>query len=138
MVESMLLIGKHAEHHSSHVCHQINVLESAGNTHLLAFSLVDNNGRLLNWLFSLSTVPFMSAHIGSMRHPPLGIWGSHQVVFALQQVLVLCVVSQPAKQGLTSIVAHTSVGQAHCQSHESREVVWVELQTPGRRQNSGI
>lgn len=86
-------------------------------------------------VFSLDTPPFVSAKVGSMRHPALGVWGSHQVVLALQQVLVLWVVLQPAEQGLAGIISHTSVGQAHCQSHEGWEVVWVELQTPGWRQD---
>lgn len=73
----------------------------------------------------------MSAAVGSIRQPTLGVWGSHQVGLALQQVLVLWIVSQPVEQGLAGIIAHTSVGQAHCQSHEGWEVVWVELQTPG-------
>lgn len=57
---------------------------------------------------------------------------------AFQQVLVLWIVPQPAEQGLAGIMAHTSVGQAHCQSHEGWEVVWVELQTPGWRQDPGM
>lgn len=56
---------------------------------------------------------------------------------ALQQLLVLGIVSQPAEQCLTGIIAHTSVGQAHCQSHEGWKVVGVELQTPGWRQDPG-
>lgn len=79
----------------------------------------------------INTPPFMSAAVGSIRQPTLGVWGSHQVGLALQQVLVLWIVSQPVEQGLAGIIAHTSVGQAHCQSHEGWEVVWVELQTPG-------
>lgn len=79
----------------------------------------------------------MPGHVGSLRHPALGVRGSHQVGLALQQVLVLWVVSQPAEQGLAGVIAHTGVGQAHCQSHESWEVVWVELQTPGWRQDPG-
>lgn len=55
----------------------------------------------------------------------------------LQQVLVLRAVLQPAEQSLTGLVAHTSVGQAHCQSHEGCEVVRVELQTPGWRHDMG-
>lgn len=88
-------------------------------------------------LFSLNTPPFVSAKVGSMRHPALWVRGSHQVGLALQQVLVLWIVSQPAEQGLAGIIPHTSVGQAHCQSHEGLEVVWVELQTPGWRQDPG-
>ena len=80
----------------------------------------------------------MSAHVRSLRHPTLGVWGSHQVRLALQQVLVLWIVSQPAEQGLAGLVAHTGVGQAHCQSHEGWEVVRVELQTPGWTQDPGM
>lgn len=76
---------------------------------------------------SLNTPPFMSAKVGSMRHPALGVWGSHKVGLAFQQLLVLWIVSQPAEQRLAGIISHTSVGQAHCQSHEGLEVVWVEL-----------
>lgn len=57
---------------------------------------------------------------------------------AFQQLLVLWIVSQPAEQRLAGIISHTSVGQAHCQSHEGLEVVWVELQTPGWRQDRGM
>lgn len=56
---------------------------------------------------------------------------------ALQQVLVLWIVSQPAEQGLAGVIAHTGVGQTDCQSHEGLEVVGVELQTPGWRQDVG-
>lgn len=73
----------------------------------------------------------MPAKVESMRYLALGVWGSHQVGLALQQLLVLRVVSQPAEQGLARVISHTNVGQAHCQSHEGWEVVWVELQTPG-------
>lgn len=89
-------------------------------------------------LFSLNTPPVVSGVVGSMRHPALGVRGAHQVSLALQQVLVLRIVSQPAEQGLAGIIAHTGVGQAHCQSHEGWEVVWVELQTPGWRQDPGM
>lgn len=78
-------------------------------------------------VISIDTPPFMSAKVGSMRHPALGVWGSHQMGLALQLLLVLWIVFQPAEQGLTGIISHTSVGQAHCQSHEGWEVVWVEL-----------
>ena len=57
---------------------------------------------------------------------------------ALQQLLVLWIVPQPAEQGLAGVIPHTGVGQAHCQSHEGWEVVWVELQTPGWRQDQGM
>lgn len=79
----------------------------------------------------------MPAHVGSRRHPSLRVWGSYQVRFALQKVLVLGVVSQPAEQGLAGVVTHSSVGQAHRQSHEGQEIVWVELQTPGWRRDAG-
>lgn len=55
---------------------------------------------------------------------------------AFDKMLVLGIVSQPAEEGLTGIMAHTSVGQAHCQSQEGYKVVWVELQTPGWRHDS--
>lgn len=58
------------------------------------------------------------------------------MALALQQVLVLGVVSQPAEQGLAGVVPHAGVGQAHRQGHEGGEVVGVELQTPGWRQES--
>lgn len=60
------------------------------------------------------------------------------MALALQQVLVLGVVSQPAEQGLAGVVPHAGVGQAHRQGHQGREVVGVELQTPGRRQGSRV
>ena len=55
------------------------------------------------------------------------------MAFALQDVLVLGVVLEPAEQGLAGILAHARVGQAHRQGHQGREVVGVELKTPGRR-----
>lgn len=55
---------------------------------------------------------------------------------ALQEGLVLGVVSEPSQQGLAGVVTHPGVGQTHGQGHESREVVWVELQTPGRSQDA--
>lgn len=79
----------------------------------------------------------MPAH-GNTGHSSLGVWGSYQVSFALQEVFVLWVVSQPAKQGLAGVMTHSSVGQAHCQRHEGQEIVGVELQTPGWRRNAGI
>lgn len=82
-------------------------------------------------LLHLNTLPFVFAHVGSMRHPALGGRGFHQVVLALQQVLVLWIVSQPAEQGFGCVIAHTCVGQTDCQGHEGLEVVGVELQTPG-------
>lgn len=75
----------------------------------------------------------MPAKVGNVGHPALGVGRSHQVGLALQQGLILWIVSQPAEQGLAGVVPHAGVGQAHRQGHEGREVVWVELQTPGRR-----
>lgn len=86
---------------------------------------------------SLNTPPFQSAHVGGMRHPALQVWGSQQVSLALEQVLVLWVVSQPAEQGVVGIISHAGVGQAHCQSHECWEVVGVDLQTPRWNQDPG-
>lgn len=57
---------------------------------------------------------------------------------AFDKILVLGIVSQPAQKGLTGIIAHTGVGQAHCQSQEGCKVVWVELQTPGWRNDSCV
>lgn len=66
-----------------------------------------------------------------MRHPALGDGRRRQVGLPLQQLLVLGVVAQPAEQRLAGVAPHADVGQAHCQSHEGREVVRVELQAPG-------
>lgn len=66
-----------------------------------------------------------------MRHPALGDGRGRQVALRLQQLLVLGVVAQPAQQRLAGVAPHADVGQAHCQSHQGREVVGVELQTPG-------
>lgn len=84
----------------------------------------------------LDTPPFVPSEVWGVGHPALRVGGGHQVALALQQVLVLGVVSQPAEQGLTCVGPHAGVGQAHRQRHESGEVVGVELQTPGRRQES--
>lgn len=84
-----------------------------------------------------NTPPFVSAHVGSRGHLALGVRGSHQVGLSLQQLLGLRIVTQPAQQRLAGVIPHTGVGQAHCQSHEGREVVRVELQTPGGRQDAG-
>lgn len=84
----------------------------------------------------LNTPPFVPAQVGGVGHPALRVGGGHKVALALQQVLVFGVVSQPAEQGLAGVVPHTGVGQAHRQGHEGGEVVGVELQTPGRRQES--
>lgn len=66
-----------------------------------------------------------------MRHPALGNGRGRQVGLPLQQLLVLGVVAQPAEQRLAGLAPHADVGQAHRQSHQGREVVRVELQTPG-------
>lgn len=75
--------------------------------------------------------PFSSAEVGSVRHPALGDGRRRQVGLPLQQLLVLGVVAQPAEQRLAGVAPHADVGQAHCQSHQGREVVRVELQAPG-------
>lgn len=79
----------------------------------------------------------MAAHVEGMRHPALGVWRSQHAAFALQKVLVLRIVSQPAEQGLAGVVAHPGVGQADRQSHEGWEVVGMELQTPGQGRDAG-
>lgn len=56
---------------------------------------------------------------------------------ALQQVLVLGVVAEPAQQRLTGILPHARVGQAHRQGHEGLEVIGVELETPGDTERGG-
>lgn len=78
-------------------------------------------------------LPVMSAHDGSIGHPALRVWGPYQVGLALQQLLVFGIAFEPAEQSLTGIVTHPSVGQAHCKGHEGREVIRVQLQTPGQR-----
>lgn len=75
--------------------------------------------------------PFIPAEVGSVRHPALGGGRRRQVALPLQQLLVLGVVAQPAQQRLAGVAPHADVGQAHRQSHQGREVVGVELQTPG-------
>lgn len=56
------------------------------------------------------------------------------MALALQEMLVLGVVAEPAQEGLAGVLPHARVGQAHRQGHQSLEVVGVELQTPGHRE----
>lgn len=62
----------------------------------------------------------MSAGVESVRQSALRVGGAYQMDLGLQQVLVLGIVLQPAQQGLTGVMTHASVGQAHSQSHEGR------------------
>lgn len=81
--------------------------------------------------------PLIPAHSRDTRHPTLGARGARQVSLALQQVLILGVVAEPAQQRLTGILPHARVGQAHRQGHEGLEVVGVEFQTPGDTERGG-
>lgn len=120
-----------------------NVANSDVTSHAITSLLLPQKTNKKGFCFvlnrpELNTPPFGSGQVGGLRHPALRVGGGHQVALALQQVLVLGVVSQPAEQGLAGVVPHAGVGQAHRQGHEGREVVGVELQTPGRRQGSRV
>lgn len=74
-------------------------------------------------------VPSKSGDGGDGGPSAAGQWGTIQRAAVLEQMSVSGVVSDPAVKSLTGLRLLPCVGQAHRQSHQGLQIVWVQLQT---------